>query len=139
MINKFNSFCCSCSSRVNAGEGRVARHITAGWLCLCGACYDKGSKFEPKPAKRGPASDVENWIVLSLQLVAEHDQDRAMTRNGVGFSRVDGDFAHDLVEKADKGWSPKQWAAAAKMVKKYRKQAGSHPALAEYLEAVKAS
>lgn len=58
----------------------------------------------------------------ALQQLAAADQDRASQINGIGFSKLDAQFGHDLARKPE--LSPNQGAAAVKLANKYRGQVG---------------
>jgi hypothetical protein len=59
----------------------------------------------------------------------------ASTIDGSGFSRMDADFGHSLAEHASSGkaWSPKQAAAALKLLRKYQKQLGGREFMDNWL------
>ena len=69
----------------------------------------------------------EKWAAEGLWAVARMDPDRAREENGVGFSKFDGVFGHDLAEKAQGSMTQKQWDAAIRLANKYRRQIGEAP------------
>lgn len=79
----------------------------------------------PAPSRFRPAAtDLEKWAAAGLLLVAGMDPDHARTINGVGFSKNDGAFGHDLA-KALRSYgrlSDRQWSAAVKLATRYRRQ-----------------
>lgn len=69
----------------------------------------------------------EKWAAEGLAYVASMDRDRAREENGVGFSKFDGDFGHDIAAKAQGVMTAGQWAAAIRLANKYRRQIGPAP------------
>ena len=63
--------------------------------------------------------DAKVAIDNALMVLTGNDPDHAMTRNDVGFNRIDGQLGHRLAEIADK--TNKQYALALKMCWKYNK------------------
>ena len=84
----------------------------------------------PSPAaRRGPGNPLECWAADGLLRVAGMDSDRALVQNGVGFSRLDGDFGHSLADQYGRSGalSDRQWAAAIRLARKYARQIGPEP------------
>ena len=82
----------------------------------------------PERTRTLAQSAEEAWAFEALQTLAGHDSDFASMRNGVGFNKLDGDFGHSLAEQArTRGLTPKQWAAAVRLCRKYTRQVGSCP------------
>jgi SWI/SNF-related matrix-associated actin-dependent regulator 1 of chromatin subfamily A len=76
-----------------------------------------------KPAERDLTADEIAAIHAALRRVAAMDSDRALELNGVGFSRIDGDFGHSLAN-AEK-LTQRQAKAGLKLCQKYRRQIGT--------------
>jgi len=85
-----------------------------------------GSGFR-KAVRRPAASPVEEWAAHALLQLSGDDSDRARTINGVGFSKFDGAFGHDLARQVHGGLTDGQWAAAIRLCRKYSRQVGSPP------------
>lgn len=73
---------------------------------------------------RAPKDDAELRAGQGLLIVAAMDTDRAAVHNGVGFSKVDGEFGHSLANalRSYGRLSEKQWAAAKGLANRYRRQ-----------------
>lgn len=78
-------------------------------------------------AERGPESPAEVWASGALLLLAGDDDDRAMIQNGVGFNKADGGYGHAMARQLEGygGLTPRGWAAAVELTKKYWRQVGS--------------
>ena len=83
--------------------------------------------YVERRALRGPETPNEEWARRGLLTVAGLDPDRAREENGVGFSKFDGAFGHDIAEKAQGLMSDKQWETAVRLANKYRRQIGEAP------------
>ena len=59
-------------------------------------------------------------VLAALRYLAGHDADRAAQLNGVGFSRYDTDFGHELATRRE--LTPRQAAAGRKLALRYRRQ-----------------
>jgi len=79
--------------------------------------------------RRSAANELEAWAARGLVQVAEFDSDHARERNAVGFNKLDNEFGHSLADQIrDRGvLTDKQWAAAVKLARKYRRQIGAEP------------
>jgi hypothetical protein len=77
-------------------------------------------KAEAKPAFIELPPEKVEAVHAALRIVAGYDTDRAQTLNGVGFSKIDTRFGCELAER--RSLTPRQAAAAAKMIRKYRRQ-----------------
>ena len=89
---------------------------------------DSSASHAPIP-KRAPSTPVEIWACDGVVLLAGMDPDGATSRNGVGFSKSDGEFGHSLADQLAK-WrvlSEKQFAAAIRLARKYRGQLPPEP------------
>ncbi|MDP3768345.1 MAG: C-terminal helicase domain-containing protein, partial [Dehalococcoidia bacterium] len=85
-----------------------------------------------------PARDArEMWAQAGLNLLAGADVDHAKEANTVGFNRMDTAFGHALYEClcAEGGLTDKQWAAALRMLPKYRRQIGAAPTALDEIKA----
>lgn len=70
----------------------------------------------------------EQWAYKALLTLADLDSDRASEKNDVGFNKLDGSFGHSLATQAlRQGLTPKQWAVAIKLCRKYHRQVGECP------------
>lgn len=85
------------------------------------------SQQDARPTRRQPATDLERWAARGLEQLAMMDADRAQEENGVGFSKLDGEFGHSLANQLHRGLTDKQWGAAVRLATKYRRQVGSPP------------
>jgi hypothetical protein len=65
-------------------------------------------------------SDQVQAVHTVLRILAGLDTDRASAKNDVGYNRMDTKFGNELAEKTS--LSPRQAAAAMRMVRKYRRQ-----------------
>ena len=82
----------------------------------------------PRPGARGPQDPMEKWAMEHLPLVAAMDRDHARAQNGMGFSKMDSDFGHNMAAQAQKGTATdKQWFWIVKLARKYQKQIGPAP------------
>jgi len=94
----------------------------SGGTMVCG-----NPSFE-KPRGRGPQDPMEKWAMEHLPLVAAMDKDHARVQNGMGFSKMDSDFGHNMAAQAQKGTATdKQWFWIVKLARKYQKQIGHAP------------
>lgn len=106
----------------------IAKAVDGGW--------SKGDKNEevflvpeeeeevraPSPKEEVPAYSqaVKEFVLQALRYLASWDQDRARSKNDVGFSRYDSYIGHKLAEQS---WlSDRQTALGLKLVRKYRRQ-----------------
>lgn len=66
----------------------------------------------------------QNWVKDTLKHVSLDDPDRANDRNGVGFSKYDGEIGHSISSQLQSGkfLSPAQWRVAGQLAQRYRKQ-----------------
>lgn len=80
---------------------------------------------------RGPKDAIELWAGNGIIALAGNDTDRARCLNGVGFGKFDGDFGHSLAGNLRNygRLSDKQWAAALRLARKYRRQLPAEPSL----------
>lgn len=78
---------------------------------------------------RRARNDRELAIAQALTFLAGLDGDRARERNGEGFSKFDGEFGHSLAEQLQRtgALTDRQWLAAERLAKKYRRQVGELP------------
>lgn len=78
---------------------------------------------------RTAANVIELWAADGLCGVAADDPDYAREQNNVGFSAHDGQFGHSLVKQYQDGGylTDKQWDAAVRLARKYRRQIGPEP------------
>jgi len=84
-----------------------------------------------KPTVRRPAaSDLERWAGAGITLLAGSDPDRARELNGVGFSKFDAEWGHELAGRLQShgGLTDKEWAAAVRLSRRYRRQLPQEPA-----------
>ncbi len=104
--------------RIRDGQADRERGVFA-----VGAVPDNGTK-------RGPRNAVEVHAASAMVRLAELDPDRARDQNEMGFSAFDGEFGHSLAKQLIQ-WgrlSDRQWSAAARMARRYRRQVGEPPA-----------
>lgn len=64
--------------------------------------------------------EEEALVREALQIVAGYDPDKARARNGVGFSKFDGELGHELAKAPH--YSPRQALVALRLARKYRRQ-----------------
>lgn len=78
---------------------------------------------------RPPQDAVEAHAAGAMIRLAGLDPDRASSKNGIGFSRFDGEIGHSLATSlVDHGrLSPRQWELAKKLAHRYRRQVGEPP------------
>jgi hypothetical protein len=90
-----------------------------------GSAYD-GRELQVSGKFRSAANAVEEHAARALVQLASMDPDRAQEINGMGFNKLDGEFGHSLAAQIESRGllSDKQWAAAVKMARKYRRQVG---------------
>lgn len=82
----------------------------------------KSTKLEVKPSRRANSA-TERAAARLVCAVAAADGDRAMEQNGVGFSKLDGDWGHKLACLATQNLATEaQWAAICRLAQKYRGQ-----------------
>lgn len=82
----------------------------------------------PSPhGRRDPRTPIEKWVAAGLARLAGSDPDRAGEINGVGFSKFDGDFGHKLADRVQWGLTDREWEAAIRLCRKYRRQIGEAP------------
>jgi hypothetical protein len=74
---------------------------------------------KPKPVVTLTPDQVQA-VHAVLRILAGLDTDRASARNDIGFNRLDTKFGNELAERSS--LSPRQAAAAMKMVRKYKRQ-----------------
>lgn len=88
----------------------------------------RAARSTPQSKRRAPETPTEEWARRALLALTENDPDRAQQKNGVGFNRTDNEFGHSLAQQAaGAGLTAKQWAAAARLCKKYHRQVGRPP------------
>jgi len=116
---------CVCGNAINAGD-LIERNAMGKYVHA--ACLSVQSL---RPVYRIAKDTVEEWAAAGLVRVAGLDPDHARELNGVGFSRYDGDFGHDMAEKilAENGLTDKMWAVVVKLATKYQRQIGPKPTL----------
>lgn len=89
-----------------------------------------GSSSSPlRPGRRAAANATEEWAQRGLAALSAMDPDHASVINGVGFSKLDGDFGRSLSEQLQSGFglSDKQWTHAVRLATRYRRQVGAPP------------
>jgi hypothetical protein len=111
------------AERAKAEEAQARAREEQEALEALGDAHD-GREVRVKGKWRSAANAVEEWALAGLEAVAAQDADRAREENGVGFSKVDGEFGHSLVRqhRMDGLLSAKQWPAAVRLARKYRRQ-----------------
>lgn len=79
---------------------------------------------DPEPERQGQlpllTADQVEATMQALRIVSGMDLDGAQALNGIGFSKLDTRFGNELA--ARQSLSPRQAAAARKMIRKYRRQ-----------------
>lgn len=102
-----------------------ARKKELGSLC-------DGRDFQVRGKLRSAVNAQEDHAASGLIQLAGMDPDHASKVNGVGFSKMDNDFGHSLAQQlqaTEKMLTDKQWVAAVRLAKRYRRQIGEVPAV----------
>ena len=75
---------------------------------------------KPELLREYVSAEEASPIIRVLKLLSSYDGDYAMNKNGVGFNRTDTGFGHSIAN-LDR-LTPRQYAAAKRLLKKYHKQ-----------------
>ncbi|BDX35528.1 helicase [Thermus phage MN1] len=130
-------------------EARMANVIASKMEVIRKAVENGGEEEVPllleevakEPRKAAPTSngkgirltpEEEALVREALQIVAGYDPDKARARNGVGFSKFDGELGHELAQTPH--YTPRQALVALRLARKYRGQLP--PDLAERVTAL---
>lgn len=86
--------------------------------------------------RREPETDLERWAGDGILRVAALDPDHAATKNLEGFSKFDARFGHSLADQFQRGGklTDKQWTAAIRLARKYRRQIPPEPTAQQRLD-----
>lgn len=118
-------------------EARMANVIASKMGVIRKAVENGGEEEVPllleevaeEPRRAAPTSngkgirltpEEEALVREALQIVAGYDPDKARARNGVGFSKFDGELGHRLAKTSH--YSPRQALVALRLARKYRRQ-----------------
>lgn len=119
-------------------EARMANVIASKMEVIRKAVENNGEEEEipllleevaQEPRRAAPTSsgkgirltpEEEALVREALQIVAGYDPDKARARNGVGFSKFDGELGHRLAKAPH--YSPRQALVALRLARKYRRQ-----------------
>lgn len=111
-------------------EARMANVIASKMEVIRKAVENGGEEEVPllleeaAPASNGKGirltPEEEALVREALQIVAGYDPDKARARNGVGFSKFDGELGHGLAKISH--YSPRQALVALRLARKYRRQ-----------------
>ena len=119
--NRFAGKCSQCAGFVPAGTGTLNKSPEGDWL------VNHDGPCPVRADRRPPSSSLEKWAADALAQLTARDGDHARSRNGVGFNKFDSRFGHELAGGVACGLTDNQWAAAVRLLKKYRAQIGSAP------------
>jgi hypothetical protein len=80
-------------------------------------------------ARRPAKTQLEEWAGLGNRLLSDMDSDKARVINSEGFSKMDSDFGNKLAMRLQDhgGLSDREWEAAIRLARKYRRQFGAEP------------
>jgi SNF2 family DNA or RNA helicase len=89
-----------------------------------------GQRVQVDSVARRPAkTQLEEWAGLGIRLLSDMDSDKARVINSEGFSKMDSDFGNKLAMRLQDhgGLSDREWEAAIRLARKYRRQFGAEP------------
>ena len=75
---------------------------------------------KPDILKEYVPDEIASPVIRSLKLLSGFDTDFASQKNKIGFNKLDTDFGHHIANLSK--LTPKQYAAAKRLLKKYHKQ-----------------
>jgi SNF2-related domain/Helicase conserved C-terminal domain len=83
------------------------------------------------PERHAPQTPAEHWAASALLMLSANDPDHAREENGVGFNKTDSLLGHWLGLELPKGLTHGQWKLAINACRKYHRQVGPCPRVAE--------
>jgi hypothetical protein len=102
----------------------IAVRFTGGSMKRVDASLHGGNP--PRPAQ----NELEAWAASAMLSLSEADSDRAVERNGVGFSKGDSYEGHALAALISaESMTESDWRSAVTLARRYRRQVGAPPVI----------